>query len=387
MHSSADLSRLARLGTIAVGVIALLTACTPTGKTRFSSLIYHNKSGVSVPHDAQGGITVRVKLYAGEALTVKTGEYSFIPGRGGKGGAVRRGSGSFTFTEEGLLQATHYFVLKNKRYSGALEARRDHGAWLYINHVSMDEYLTSVVSHEMSPTWHAEALKAQAVVSRTYLLTKMKDRAAKPYDVDTTTNYQVYGGLKKNDGGARNAVAATHNEVLYYGANLAQTYFHSSCGGTLASAKEVWGKAVPYLTTRTSPYCASAPVYKWQVKISYTDIGRRLALRGVKSVTVAERSASKRVKTLKVVTTKGTKLVRADKFRTMLGALKVKSTFFGVARKGNAIVLTGRGFGHGVGMCQWGAKLEADERGTDYRRILEHYFPGTSLRAVDAQSV
>jgi stage II sporulation protein D len=251
----------------------------------------------------------------------------------------------------------------------------------------MDEYLTSVVSHEMSPSWHSEALKAQAVVARTYLLLKMKERAKKSYDVDTTTNFQVYGGIKKGDGGARSAVAETHNEVLYHGDALAQTFFHSSCGGTLASAEEVWGKSVSYLGVQSSPYCSSAPVYKWRVKIPFTEIGRRLAARGVRSISVAERGPSKRVKTLNVVTASGTKKVRADKFRMALGALKVKSTFFGVARQGDSVILTGRGFGHGVGMCQWGAKLQADERNTSYRRILDHYFPGTSLRAVNAQSV
>jgi stage II sporulation protein D len=215
----------------------------------------------------------------------------------------------------------------------------------------------------------------------------MKERSTKPYDVDTTTNFQVYGGLKKDDGGARTAVSQTHNEVLYYGSDLAQTFFHSSCGGTLASAQEAWGKQVPYLAVQSSPYCTTAPVYKWQVKIPMSEIGRRLAMRGVKSISVAERSSSKRVKTLRIATATGTKTIRADKFRTALGALKVKSTFFGVAQNGGNVVLTGRGFGHGVGMCQWGAKTQAEDRGNSYKRILDHYFPGTSLKAVTGQSV
>ncbi|MBN8223124.1 MAG: SpoIID/LytB domain-containing protein [Spirochaetes bacterium] len=362
--------------------IILFAACSPKGRGRISSYIYKSSGNTALPHDADGGIIVRVKLFAGESLTVKADDYTFTSGK-----TTRRGSGSLTITEEGVLQPKGYFVLGGKRYHGALEARRDSGGWLYINHVSMDEYLTSVVSHEMSPSWHPEALKAQAVVARTYLLIKMKERAKKPYDVDTTTNFQVYGGLKKGDTGARNAVAETHNEVLYHGDKLAQTFFHSSCGGTLASAEEVWGKSLPYLEVQSSPYCSAAPVYKWSIKIPFSEIGRRLAASGVRGVSVAERGPSKRVKTLNIVTARGTKKVRADKFRTALGALKVKSTFFGVARDGNAIILTGRGFGHGVGMCQWGAKLQADERGTSYRRILDHYFPGTSLRAVNAQSV
>lgn len=336
----------------------------------------------SISRDASGGISVRVKLYAGEAMTVKADDYSFTSGKN-----TRRGSGSFTFTEEGTLTPKGYFVFKSKRYSGALEARREDGAWLYVNHVPMDEYLTSVVSHEMSPSWHREALKAQAVVARTYLLQRMKERAKKSYDVDTTTNFQVYGGLKKDDQGARNAVAETHNEVLFHGDKLAETFFHSSCGGTLASAEEVWGKAVPYLTVHNSPYCSTAPVYKWSVKIPFSEISRRLAARGVKNVTVSERSSSKRVKTLSIATASGTQKIRADKFRTALGAIKVKSTFFGVAKQGDAIVLTGRGFGHGVGMCQWGAKIQADEKSMKYRSILDHYFPGTSLKAVNGQNV
>lgn len=373
-------ARLAYSAALAL-LLALLSACTPNGRSK--TLFYRPKSAAGPSgFDSRDGITVRVKLYAGEAITVKADDYTFTSGRNS-----RRGSGSFTFTEEGLLTPKNSFVLNARRYSGALEAKRVSGEWLYINHVPIDEYLTSVVSHEMSPTWHREALKAQAVVARTYLLTKMKERADKPYDVDTTTNYQVYGGIKKNDSNARAAVAETHNEVLLYDGRLAQTFFHSSCGGTLASAQEVWGKALPYLGVQNSPYCSTAPVYKWQIKIPFSEIGRRLALRGVKNVSVAERSSSKRVRTLKIATASGTKSVGADKFRVALGAMKVKSTFFGIARKGDGIVLTGRGFGHGVGMCQWGAKAQAEERGMSYRRILDHYFPGTSLRTVNGQNV
>jgi len=363
-------------------ITALVAAvnCTPRGRTRgghFST----GGSSASLPIGADGGITVRVKLYAGEALQVKADDWVFTAGK-----QTRRGSGSFTFTDEGLLQPKHFFVLKSKRYAGALEAKREGGEWLYVNHVPMDEYLTSVVGHEMSPHWHKEALKAQAVVARTYLLTKMKERAKKPYDVDTTTNFQVYGGLKKDDAGARHAVSETHNEVLYHGDKLAQTYFHSSCGGTLASAEEVWGKPVSYLGVQNSPFCSTAPVYKWTVKIPLSEIGRKLSTGRVTNVSVAERSGSKRVKTLTVASSAGTKKIRADKFRMALGAIKVRSTFFGVAKDGSNIVLTGRGFGHGVGMCQWGAKVQADDKGQKYKSILDHYFPGTSLKALSGHA-
>jgi stage II sporulation protein D len=357
-------------------------ACTPNSRSKFAPFVYKGGKHVALPQDSRGGITVRVKLYAGEAIQVKADSYSFTTGN-----HTRRGKGTLTVTEEGTLQPSSYFVLRSKRYSGILETRRVKGQWLYINHVPMDEYLTSVVGHEMSPQWHPEALKAQAVVARTYLLLKMKERVSKEYDVDTTTNFQVYGGLKKNDTGARNAVAQTHNEVLYYKGQLAQTFFHSSCGGTLASAKEVWGSNVSYLHVQSSPYCSSAPVYKWQVRIPFSEISRRLSARGVRSVRVVERGPSKRVKTLKIVSSSGTRKVRGDKFRMALGALKVKSTFFGVAQKGNTVILTGRGFGHGVGMCQWGAKIAAEKKGIRYGRILDHYFPGTSLRSVDPQNV
>lgn len=374
-------ARSARLTAIVAFCALLLSACSPPGRGK--SAFYRPKSASGAnAFGGRDGLTVRVKLYAGEAITVKTDSYSFVTGK-----TSRRGKGSFTFTEEGTLTPGDAFVLNARRYAGALEARRTGGEWLYVNHVPIDEYLASVVSHEMSPAWHREALKAQAVVARTYLLTKMKERADKPYDVDTTTTYQVYGGIKKNDENARAAVAETRNEVLLHDGQLAQTFFHSSCGGTLASAQEVWGRPLAYLGVQNSPYCATAPVYKWQVKIPFSEIARRLALRGVKNVSVAERSSSQRVRTLKITTAAGTRSVHADKFRVALGAIKVKSTFFGVARTGDSVVLTGRGFGHGVGLCQWGAKAQADERGMGYRRILDHYFPGTSLRAVSGHNV
>ncbi|MCX7631825.1 MAG: SpoIID/LytB domain-containing protein [Turneriella sp.] len=362
-------------------LMMLAISCSRNQRQK-SSLFGSRIPGSSSASDGRGEWIVRVKLYSGEALTVTAENYTFHTGR-----STRRGHGSFTFTEEGMLVPQGNFVLRGRRYSGTLEARRRGGEWLYINHVPIDDYLTSVVSHEMSPSWHREALKAQAVVARTYLLVKMKERAKEPYDVDSSTNFQVYGGLKKEERNARAAVNETHNEVLLYDGKLAETYFHSSCGGVLASSEEVWGRMLPYLSVQSSPYCATAPVYKWQVTIPLSEISKRLALRGVKNITVLERPPSKRVKPLRVSTATGDKPIRAEKFRALLGTLKIKSTFFGVAKKGNAVVLTGRGFGHGVGLCQWGAKNQAEERGMDYRRILEHYFPRTVLRSVNSQQV
>lgn len=350
-------------------------ACSPNGRLPQNSVLRPHKAPAAQSESGRAGLTVRVKLYRGEALSVKTDGFTFTTKR-----YSRNGSGDFAFTEPGLLTPKKSFVLRSRRYAGSLEAIREGGRWLYVNHVPLDSYLTSVVSHEMSPLWHKEALKAQAVVARTYLLVKIKERAGKYYDVDTTTNFQVYGGISKYDDNARRAVEETQGEVLYYQGELAQTFFHSSCGGTLASAGEVWGKDIAYLRVHSSPYCQTAPVYKWKVTLPFKEIGRRLAFKNVKSVTVLDRTDSKRVKTLKIVTSRGVKKIPAGKFRTMLGAIKVKSTFFGIARKGNAVVLTGRGFGHGVGMCQWGAKFQAEKKGQNYRTILEHYFPKTSIR-------
>jgi len=363
-------------------LVVFFGACSPNTKGSYSSFMYRPKNRAALTQDMRGTPLVRVKLYAGEATTVFAENFSFTTGK-----TTRRGSKSITITEAGIIEPQDTFTFKGKRYHGSLEVRPSKGRWLYVNHVPMDEYLTSVVSHEMSPSWNKEALKAQAVVARTYLLQKIKERAAEPYDVDTSTNYQVYGGVKKGDQTSRIAVSETHDEVLYYGANLAQTFFHSSCGGTLASSEEVWGKSLPYLTAKNSAWCSAAPVYKWQIKISLNEISRHLKIKNIKALRVIERSKSKRVKTIQVTTSHGAKKVRADKFRIALGALKVKSTFFGVAKAGNSVILTGRGFGHGVGMCQWGAKLEADAHGTNYRRILEHYFPGTSLRTLNSQRV
>ncbi len=330
-----------------------------------------------------GSEIIRVKLYEGSPLPVETRRYRFRSKNG-----TETGSGNFIPTASGVLSVSgKLFRFKGKNYPGELEIAVRKGHFTYINLVSLDDYLVSVAGHEMSPNWPLESLKAQVVVARTYLFQKIKEANGRLWHVDGTTNHQVYGGLVQNEQNLREAVTTTRGQVINFSGQLAQVFFHSSCGGHTASAREVWGSDFAYLPAQHSRYCEPAPVYRWKESVSLAEIGSRLGLGKIRSLQVKDRSPSKRVKTLQASTASGIKIIRADDFRMKLGASRIKSTFFGLKQQGGNLIVSGRGYGHGVGMCQWGAKFMAEKHNLSYRQIIRHYFPGTSIGNVSLDSL
>lgn len=318
---------------------------------------------------------VRIKLHEGQALPIEARSWVFY-GKEGK----KDGEGIFVPYSEGtFISQNGIFSLKGKSYQGKLKVYLQKGRYLYVNYVDSENYLISVVSHEMSPTWPLEALKAQAVVARTYLYQKMEESQGKLFDVEATTNHQVYGGVLEKNGLVKEAIFSTKDQVLFYQGELAQVFFHSCCGGVTASSGEVWGKDFPYLVVQRSLYCSPAPVFRWQVVFSLPEIARRLRVQGLRKIEVAERSSSKRVKWVRLYLKSGVREIKGDEFRRFVGVTEIKSTYFALKQQGQKVFISGRGYGHGVGLCQWGSRFMAENQGMDYRRILQHYFPGTTL--------
>lgn len=275
-----------------------------------------------------------------------------------------------------------------------------------INEVSMEQYLRSVVPAEIGPLGDSfdEALKAQAVASRSFALARLRQQSRNPqFDLTADTGDQVYQGIERESPAADRAVAATRGQVLVWRGQVVSAYYHSTCGGRTASPEEVWGEDF----ARTAPFLRSVADrdfdrgsrwLDWQVKWTrreLLDILKRYlpAVAGVSSaelgepsdIEILERGSSGRNTLLKVTTDRRTVQLRGDQMRRALrqkGGAMLPSTHFTLAlsRENGEPVVTasGHGFGHGLGMCQWGAKARA-EAGQDYRRILEHYYRDVSL--------
>ncbi len=266
--------------------------------------------------------------------------------------------------------------LGGKTYSGSLRILRRKGGLLAVNLVDLDTYLKAVVPSEMLPSWPLEALKAQAVVSRSFVLFHALRNRRKDYDISSNT--QAYNPDKR-DARTDKAVEATRDIVLYYRAEVLLPYFCTCCGGFTEYAANVWEAEGRFPPPVRCPFCREASDYRWQARITFDEMRRKLdsaGLSGARRIAVHRRSASGgRVTALKIECEDGEKIVRLNRFRMIMGPNVIRSGFFDIEVKDGSILFRGRGWGHGVGMCQRGAKVLA-ERGKSFKSIFRYYFPG-----------
>lgn len=244
-----------------------------------------------------------------------------------------------------------------------------------VNHVDLEQYLYSVLGAEMSPNWPQEALKAQAVAARTFALHKTATSGNSVYDVGDTTQWQVYKGLESEGQGTHLAVNATAGQVITYNGQPILAVFHSSSGGHTENVEDIWSQPLAYLRG-VADYDIGAPVYQWTQDFSRTELSRKIS--GVGSVTsmTPERTTPQgRIVTMSVKGTGGTKRLSGADLRKALG---LKSTLFVVNSTGNGFQINGRGYGHGLGLSQWGAHNLA-QQGTNYQQILSHYYQNATL--------
>lgn len=255
------------------------------------------------------------------------------------------------------------------------------GGVLVIDELGLDDYVKGILPREMSPQWPPEALKAQAVASRTFALRNLNRHGSEGYDLCSTVHCQVFGGRESEDERTNRAVDETHNEILLYKDTPAGAFFFSNCGGRTKDPVNVWDKSerVPYLRSVRCKYCKSGPHYSWQNEVSAEKIANDLT-RAELVVVPPLRSIRAESESILVRHGAGRLKVRASKFRAMVGANLILSTHITHIKKiPGGFLFKGRGWGHGVGMCQEGAKGMA-LKGAGYAKILKFYYPGTKLK-------
>ncbi|MBM4381389.1 MAG: SpoIID/LytB domain-containing protein [Deltaproteobacteria bacterium] len=261
---------------------------------------------------------------------------------------------------------------------GEVVVRANKGRLQLVNVVTLEQYLAAVLGSEMPPSFPEEALKAQAVAARTYALQKKLEALGQPFHLGSSVLHQVYGGLAREEARTRAAVKATHGEVLTVELAPIEAYFHASCGGRTESGQSALGRPLPYLASVPCT-CGRTPQAFWELALPAAEL-KALFGTEVKKLEVEERSATGRVQGLR----SGGRRMDAVSFRQKAGYTRVKSLWFDVVqprKKGQPVVLRGRGYGHGAGLCQVGARTYAED-GWDYRRILGHYYPGAELQRI-----
>lgn len=388
----------------------------------------------------------------------------------------------------------------NTRFRGSLRLIASGSGFTVVNDIDLENYLRGVLKIEMNPAWHQEALKAQAILARTYAIANRGKFASKGFDLCNTNVSQIYRGINGEDPLTDKAVTATKGQILAYGGKPASIFYHSDSGGATANSAHVWGGTIPYLKSVPEKAQSESPYANWQVSMTPEKIAQVMSKMGknvgaVRSMAVSQRDANGRAVKLRVKGSGGTAEVTAHAFRMAAGGEVLRSTNFTIGNPGSrpaaaasvpapvipvvpterkkvtlpmtirgiedfppgsdpliemtnldvfskdeiydmlfnpqkremylrtglerlagkileveadvpepeptvtapaptptpqvltgaadaevsgTVVFYGRGWGHGVGLSQWGAKAMAD-RGFKCEQILAHYFPGTKI--------
>jgi len=309
-------------------------------------------------------------------------------------------------------KADQPLYLKDYPYRGWLWIVNQGGRILVINFVEISDYLAGVLPWEISLEY-PEALKAQAVVSRTYALARLKgDKAL--YDVSSDVNSQVYKGMRIESPRSAQAIKETAELVLFHQNKLVKhALFHSCCGGYTAGIEEAFGDdqvdylpgvacafepfpSVDFSACDSLPdppkdsFCMDCPHFNWQVSWTIEDLEKilkpilKIGDFKLLNLTIKERSESGRVKVLEITTNKGVFISEKDNVRRALLCKKdgqlamLDSSLFDLEKIPQGYVANGRGWGHGVGLCQWGAMGMA-QKGENFYAILKHYYPGCDI--------
>lgn len=271
--------------------------------------------------------------------------------------------------------------VNGKAFRGVLDISAPNGALLVVNELPLEEYLIGVINSEISSTWPMEAVKAQAVIARTYAVAKREERRNGPYHLEATVMDQAYDGSDQEDSRAARGVHETAGQVLTYQGKPIQAFYHATCGGKTEDSAHVWGVSLPYLKGVDCQYCAAGNSNTWEQQLPLSRIEAALKVSGLIDIKPGPRNSRGRLKSVLLVTTRGSQSLPATKFRMTIGSTVIKSTNFSVRVDDGVAYFSGFGYGHGVGLCQWGAKQRALD-GFSYSEILAYYYPGTELRSL-----
>ena len=279
------------------------------------------------------------------------------------------------------------FRVNSQPYRGDLILRRSgKGRLTVINRLPLEEYLVGALTSEVSAGWPLEALKAHAVVSRTMTAHRIWIRKGQEFDMTADTSTHLYHGVAAEKSRTRQAVEETRGQVLAWGGELFSATFHASCGGHTENVAEIWStkQRIPPLEGVEDPYCRNLKHYRWEMAISETEFLQLLGAEASKigalqEVTVTELNRSGRARAVRIRGDKSGVTLTGRQLRERLGANRLRSLKFAVSLQPGKVLFEGFGWGHGVGLCQWGA-FGMSHQGKGMDEILAFYFPGAEKR-------
>ena len=371
----------------------------------------YNRNSTNLVTSGSAGGAMTIEPRSGQLVVVKS-----------DGSVTSRRPGPF------LVRATtpgSYVTYEGKRYRGELIITPSNGALLVVNRLGVESYLRGVVPLEIGTRQPGEeaAVEAQAVAARSYTYIHMAEAGNRGFDMYGSIQDQAYGGVDAEKPMSDAAVASTRDMVIKYAGRIINTPYHSTCGGRTATVREVWWRQAdqPYLQPvsdqipgSSSYYCDVSPRFRWTATFNADQLRNslekylasvtpavepavnppstlpRTPLGRVTGFRIDGRTPSDRVSSVSIQTDRGNYVVRGNDVRFVLrppsGGL-LSSTYFTAETTsegsgGIGLVVRGGGYGHGIGMCQWGAIGRA-RAGQDYRTILTTYYQGTTVSRVN----
>jgi len=344
--------------------------------------LWHDREVVLTPDKPNHKITLRscagcaANPFTQPATIRADGDALTLTAAGRKGNATRIWIAEpVTLTAHGEVVTLHDPV--------TIAARA--GALVIVVTLPVESYVERVVASESGVADSAESLKALAIVARSFALHEAHGHA--DYDLCDSTHCQLlhWGGNGERGAQSHAATLATGGETLWFHEQRALAYFGKDCGGRTASPVEIWphARVVPYLPSQPDRFCTADGGREWASEISRAELTAALAKHGLaapswQNITVAQRGESGRAVTLMIDGAE----ISADEFRLAVGESlgwnRIPSTWFEVSRQGDGFAFHGRGWGHGVGLCQKGAAAMA-QQGRSAQEILAQYFPGTRM--------
>jgi stage II sporulation protein D len=280
--------------------------------------------------------------------------------------------------------------LNGREYGDTLDLVRNGDGIAVVNELGLEDYVVGVLRGEVGDRWPTEALRAQAVVARTYAAYQRMLNAGKPYHIVASVAHQMFAGRPPRTSAAWAAVSETSGQVLRWEGEVFPAFYHAESGGFTEDPRTVFAaRNMPALKPVRCDFSAGSPHYYWNLDLKLADLSEILrkndvAVGAVTAIDVTERTSSLRATSITVRGTRGSARLRGNDFRRMIGYETLRSTLFAVAVEGDVAHFTGRGYGHGVGMCQWGAKGMA-EQGYTARQIVEYFYPGAVLGMLDSR--
>jgi SpoIID/LytB domain len=279
--------------------------------------------------------------------------------------------------------------LDGRSFRGAVDIiRKDDMKLAAINRITLEEYLYGVLYNEVSHRWPMEAIKAQGITARTFALYQARQNKLQDYDLTNDIYSQVYTGATSERWATTRAVKLTLGKILTYKGDIFPTYYHATCGGKTEDASNLWNIDIEPLKGSECGLCKESPHFKWTKNIPLSDIEKKLGENGykigkVKSFTILARNKSGRVDKIEIKDDSDVScMITGKDFRRMIGPNDLRSTNFEPSISNDKLILNGIGWGHGAGMCQWGAKGYAGH-GKSAEEILKIYYPGAEVTTID----